>query len=115
MKSLYEINGELERFTELKNQRLFDFPPFNRITLTMEDITESIILLYEIRETVQNNTINDAANILSKQREKVIQEIEKFSSKPHTRCNYMILDSLDNKLKCLNWVLDKDEFDKEID
>ena len=115
MKSLYEINEELDKFIKLKNNRLFDIPSFNRITLTIEEITNSVILLYEIRETIQNNTIEDAKNILSKQREKVIQQIECLSPKPYTRHNYTILESLDDELKCLNWVLDRDEFDKEID
>ena len=115
MKSLYEINGELDKFIKLKNNRLFDFPPFNRITLTIEEITNSVILLYEIRETIQNNTIEDAKYILSKRREKVIQQIECLSQKPDTRHNCTILESLDDELKCLNWVLDRNEFDKEID
>lgn len=114
MKSLYEINGELNKFRELKNNRLFDFPPFRRITITTEKITESIILLYEIRDIIQSNTIKDAKNILSKQREGVIQELESLSQNYATQYDYIIRDSLTDKLECLNWVLDKDRFDKEI-
>ena len=114
MKSLYEINGELDKFIELKNNRLFDFPPFRRITITTEEIIESIILLYEIRDVIKNNTIEVAENILNKQREDVIQKLENFSQNCATKYDYIICSNLTDKLICLNWVLDRTEFDKEI-
>lgn len=113
MKSLYEINRELDKFIELKNNRLFDFPPFRRITITTEEIIDSIILLYEIRDVVKNNTIEVAENILSKQREGVIQKLENLSQNCATKYDYIICSSLTDKLMCLNWVLNKDEFDKK--
>ena len=115
MKSLYEINGELDKFIKLKNNRLFDFPPFNRASLTIEKITNSVILLYEIREIIQSNTIEDAENILSEKRKDIIQEIKRLSQKPYNRPDYMIFENLTEELECLNWVLDKDKFDEEID
>ena len=114
MKSLYEIDRELNKFIELKNNRLFDFPPFQRITIAIEEIRDSIILLYDIKHIIQSNTIEDAENILSKQREDVIQRLENLSRNRVTKYDYMIYGSLTDELLCLNWVLDRDEFDKEI-
>ena len=114
MKSLYEINEELNKFVELQHNRLFDFPPFQRITITIEEIRDSIILLYDIRHIIQSNTIEDAKNILSKQRKDVIQRLENLSRNRVTEYDYMMYGSLTDELLCLNWVSDRDEFDKEI-
>lgn len=114
MKALSEINEELNKFIKLQYQRHFSFPPFSRPELTEKNITDSIILLYRMKDIVQNNTYEEAKKILSDKRRDIIKKIKERSQHPDSIYNYIIIRNLTDDLFGLNWVLGREQFDKEI-
>lgn len=110
MKTLLEIDNSLNKLVEIRHKLIFEIGYPRHIIYTIEEIENAIKIHYDVKNILQNYKIDDAKRIINDKRNSIIQyEKELTEYIRYFKGHYLRYD-----IKFLNWVLDKDEFDREI-
>lgn len=115
MRTILEIYKELDNLKEKRNKIEFgnEFWP-----ITKEEIESTIILFYDVKNIFERNNAEDAEQIIKKKRRAIIQELNTLKMVMNSggiarqydiQHHYLI-----EELRFLNWILERDSFDRNI-
>jgi hypothetical protein len=123
MRTLREIENELKRFKDMRSNNyeidgmrkyIKEYP--DDCHLTFQEIEDCILDLFDVKYTMEKNTIVEAEKLLKDKRNKFIERIQDLDKKhiyfSHTIFNWIY--SLRRSVYCLNWVFKYDQFDMYI-
>ena len=115
MRTLQEINTEISRLVEMKNKLFFEPTFYNRVP---DELIDDIKILYSVKNLCeQNMTEYEIESCIRSQRNSIIEKLFNFSAEYRNPLNphYIKISFLRDKLACLNWILEKDQFDDDLD
>ena len=115
MRTLQEIYTEITRLVEMKNKLFFEPMVYNRLP---EEVIDDIKILYDVKNLFEQNvTEYQIETYVRGERNSIIEKIKLFSAEYHNPLNphYIRISFLRDKLSCLNWILEKDQFDYDLD
>jgi hypothetical protein len=123
MRTLEEIENEIKRFKDMRSNNyeidgmrkyIKEYP--DDCHLTFQEIEDCILDLFDVKYTMEKNTIVEAEKLLKDKRNKFIERIQDLDKEhiyfSHTIFNWIY--SLRRSVYCLNWVFKYDQFDMNI-
>lgn len=124
MRTLQEIENEVKRFKGMRSNNyeidgmrkyIKEYP--DDCHLTFQEIEDCILDLFDVKYTMEKNTIVEAEKLLKDKRNKFIERIQDLDKKHNIYFSHTIFNwiySLRRSVYCLNWVFKYDQFDMNI-
>jgi hypothetical protein len=114
MKTLYDINDMLHGLFDLTRELTIDFVnPRPESKNTVGNIRKLISLYHNVKYIIENNTPEDAENIIIDKRKELIDDDNALKDRTDKHQAFILIKHLDfiEYIRILNWTLDRDEFD----
>jgi hypothetical protein len=114
MKTLYDINDMLHGLFDLQRELTIDFVnPRPGCKNTLGKVEKLISLYHDVKYIIDNNTSEDAENIIINKRKELIDDDNVIKNRTDKHPSFILIKHLDfiEHIRLLNWTLDRDEFD----